>query len=162
MLGGRLATLTARDVMTERLIVLAEHDTLAHASQVFREKRITGAPVVNAAGCAVGILSMTDILSQLPGEFRDLVERADAPSGQHWTELEFARSRPIAPGESVGERMSRRLVTVSPDTLLLDVARVMCHGHWHRVIVAGPDGRLAGIVTTMDILSALVNASDEP
>ena len=44
---------------------------------------------------------------------------------------------------------------------LVEVARVMCDGHWHRVPVVDDGGALCGIISTMDVLAALVNAADE-
>jgi CBS-domain-containing membrane protein len=37
----------------------------------------------------------------------------------------------------------------------------MCDGHWHRVPVVDDAGALCGIISTMDVLAALVNAADE-
>ena len=64
-------------------------------------------------------------------------------------------------GELVTKWMSRRLVSVRETTPLVEVARVMCDGHWHRVTVVDDSGRLKGIVSTMDVLAALVQAADE-
>ena len=57
--------------------------------------------------------------------------------------------------------MSRRLISVREDTPLVELARFMCDGHWHRVTVIDSQGRLNGIVSTMDILAALVQTADE-
>ena len=38
----------------------------------------------------------------------------------------------------------------------------MCSGHWHRVSVVDDEGALINIVSTMDVLAALVNVADEP
>jgi CBS-domain-containing membrane protein len=64
-------------------------------------------------------------------------------------------------GELVTRWMSRRLVSVREQTPLVEVARVLCDGHWHRVTVVDDTGRLKGIVSTMDVLAALVHAVDE-
>ena len=63
--------------------------------------------------------------------------------------------------EPVGKWMSRRLVSVREDTALVDVARIMCDGHWHRVPVVDRQGQLRGIVSTMDVLAAVVHSADE-
>src|SRR5262249_58958560 len=61
-LSQRLATLTARDIMTEKLVLLEETDTIQRAANLFRDQHISGAPVINAAGEPIGLLSVTDIV----------------------------------------------------------------------------------------------------
>lgn len=162
MLTGRLESLTAKDVMTERLVVLADSESLAQAAQTLREMRISGAPVVDSAGQPIGMLSLTDVVTGLAGRLRDLIDRAGSPVGErHWPELQQLLEASGAPAGTVGERMSRQLVSVRETTPLVDVARIMCDGHWHRVLVLDSAGRLSGIVSTMDVLAAVVHASDE-
>jgi CBS-domain-containing membrane protein len=57
--------------------------------------------------------------------------------------------------------MSRQVRSVPDKAPLVEVARVMCDGHWHRVPVVDDGGALCGIISTMDVLAALVNAADE-
>lgn len=74
---------------------------------------------------------------------------------------EDARALRFAAGETVVDCMSPTVSGVSPDQLLVEVARKMCIGHWHRAPVVGADGKLVGIISTMDVLAALVNMFDE-
>ena len=55
-------TLLASDVMIKDVITVSETTPLKEVTRMFGEKRITGAPVVNAAGDLVGVLSETDII----------------------------------------------------------------------------------------------------
>ena len=63
--------------------------------------------------------------------------------------------------ELVSARMSNVVTSVTDDAPLVEVARVMCNGHWHRVPVVDAQGSLAGIISTMDVLAALVNTAEE-
>jgi CBS-domain-containing membrane protein len=38
----------------------------------------------------------------------------------------------------------------------------MCEGHWHRVPVLDEVRKLVGMISTMDLLAAMVQAHDEP
>jgi CBS domain-containing protein len=164
-LSERLATLTARDIMTEKLVLLEETDTIQRAANLFRDLHISGAPVVNAAGEPIGLLSATDIV---PAVSARMGVPAAGPRPQtreaEWEEicqiLNSGNHRGEA-GELVTRWMSRRLVSVREITPLVEVARIMCDGHWHRVTVVDAAGRLKGIVSTMDVLAALVQAADE-
>jgi CBS-domain-containing membrane protein len=164
-LSTRLATLTARDIMTEKLVLLEETDTVRHAAHLFRDLRISGAPVVNAEGRPIGLLSAMDIVPAVaarlePPAARPRPQTREAELEEICQILNSDENREAA-GELVTRWMSRRLVSVRETTPLVEVARVMCDGHWHRVTIVDDAGRLKGIVSTMDILAALVHAADE-
>lgn len=166
LLPGRLDSLTARDVMTERLLVLHEHDTVAHAASVFLEQQISGAPVVAAEGRVVGLLSLADIIPVQTTRLREAAERGASPTLQaEWEELSRmlgTRTAMSSAEELVSHYMTRELSVVQEETSLLEVARIMCDHHRHRVLVLDDNQRLRGIVSTLDILAALVQVADEP
>lgn len=172
-LPGRLGTLTARDLMTERLVVLHETDTIEQAAHLFRDLQISGAPVVDANGTPVGLLSTADIVPAVaarlarPPSVSIGAPGSAAPSREaEWAEIWQVltggpRQHEAGAAEPVAKWMSRRLVSVREETRLVDLARLMCRGHWHRVTVVDGAGHLRGIVSTMDVLSALVASADE-
>lgn len=160
-LPGRLGTLIARDVMTRDVIVLHETETLEHAAKTLQKHHITGAPVVDAQGHLVGILSLTDVAATAPAAAMP-VGLAHSSDVSAWDR--FAKAEPLDAStavEQVASRMSRRIKAVSETTTLVDAARLMCDGHWHRVPVVDARGALRGIISTMDVLAAVVNAADE-
>ncbi len=167
VLPGRLGTLLARDLMTEKLVVLHETDTIEDAATLFRDLAISGAPVVDSSGAPAGLLSVSDIIPAVAARMSAAPQGAcpqsrEAEWAEIWGLLTGGTTR-IAAGasEQVGTWMSRRLISVREDTPLADVARIMCDGHWHRVTVVDTQGKLRGIVSTMDVLAALVAVADE-
>lgn len=164
----RLAQLTARDVMTERLVVLNETDTVVHAAMTLRDQQISGAPVVDDQGRPIGVFSTADVVPAVASRLGAVL--ADAAGGDAGrTDLEqvcdllnSSRTR-LASGadEAISGWMSRRVGTVRESSPLIEVARSMCDGHWHRVLVVDASERLRGIVSTMDVLAAVVKAADE-
>jgi CBS domain-containing protein len=167
-LAGRLGTLTARDIMTEKLVVLNETDTIQHAASVFRDLAISGAPVIDARGLPVGLLSVADIIPAVAARMGSA--RGVTPPISREAEWEDvfrllnaeATGDAAGAGEQVAHWMSRRLVSCFPETPLVEVARILCEGHWHRItVVDSPGGKLKGIVSTMDVLAAIVAAADE-
>jgi CBS-domain-containing membrane protein len=164
LMTRRLKALTARDVMTERLVVLRPEDTIQHAANLLRDLHISGAPVVDQAGTPIGLLSTTDIVPAVAARLRG--GQPGTGGGNEWADLcalFAADSAGVLPvGEDrVGRWMSRKLVSVRDDLPLIEVARVMCDGHWHRVTVIDAQSRLRGIVSSMDVLAAVVQAADE-
>lgn len=122
-------TLYASDVMIKDVITVSESTPLKEVARMFNERRITGAPVVNAGGELVGVISETDIV------------RKTTNIGA-WSP------------NTAGQIMTKPAVTVSPGDSLQRVCEMMYNRHIHRVVVAeGPEIR--GILTTMDILRAI-------
>lgn len=164
-LSERLTTLTARDIMTEKLVLLEESHTIQHAANLFRDLQISGAPVVDSGGKPVGLLSVTDIIPAVAARRSTAPVSPRPPSREsEWEEIcEIlnADGGESGAGDLVTKWMSRRLVSVREDTPLIEVARVMCDGHWHRLTVVDSNGKLRGILSTMDVLAALVHAADE-
>ncbi|MEX2285467.1 MAG: CBS domain-containing protein [Planctomycetaceae bacterium] len=167
LLPGRLGLLTARDVMTRDVITLKDTDSIEVAIGRFREHHITGAPVADANGKFVGILSLTDLARSAPIRASDS-EAQSLPLAHGMDKASwdlFASAVPVEAAvrtQTVRERMSRRVKFVSQKTSIVEVARVMCGGHWHRVPVVDEHNTLCGIISTMDILAAVVNVADEP
>ncbi len=166
MLPGRLGTLAARDVMTSKLVVVRDDEPINAAAAKLKEHGITGAPVINQHDAPIGMLSLSDII-QPPTQdetqsARPAPEVLCGDAAHTWELFEHVANNIETAGDDVvAGRMSNRLVTVTVDTPLIEVARVMCEGHWHRVAVVDESGSLCGIVSTMDILAALINSADE-
>jgi CBS domain-containing membrane protein len=129
----RLQELKAADVMSRRVVTLKEEDSVESAIETFRRHKVSGAAVIDEAGHPCGIISMADFV------LRGMDRRKT----------------------HVRDQMTRQVVSVTQDVSLISVARMMCDSHRHRMPVVEGSGRLVGMITTMDVLSALVNSADE-
>lgn len=138
----RLRNLRVGDVMAKNVVTVREDQLLADVAENLFQQGITGAPVVNAAGVCVGMITSVDFMRRQGSDNND----------QPW-------SPPI--NEAVGHLMTRGARTVAPEVPLLDAARMMCDSHIHRLPVTDEKGQLVGILTSLDVVAALVNAEDE-
>ncbi|HEY7181654.1 MAG TPA: CBS domain-containing protein [Blastocatellia bacterium] len=127
-----MMTLYASDVMVKDVITVAESMLLKDVARMFVEKKITGAPVVNARGELVGVISETDIIRKTTSI------GAWSPS-------------------TVGQIMTKPAVTVPPGESLQRVCEMMYNRRIHRVVVA-EGSQIKGILTTMDILRAIATS----
>jgi len=137
----RLMTLKVKDVMTRRVICVVTDQSLSAAAGLFLEKGISGAPVVDELGRCVGMLSAIDY-----------VRRAHVLQSDETLDASVDR---------VAEEMSSGVRSVQPEQTLLTAARIMCEKHVHRLPVLDLDGKPVGLITSMDVVAALVNAIDE-
>ncbi len=117
--------ITVADIMTRELVTLDASWNLQTTARLFAQRHIGGAPVVDAHGKPIGVVTLADLLA------------AD-------------------PGATVAQVMSTFVVSMEPDRPLLEAVRLMAIDDIHRVLVVD-DGRLVGIVTSMDIVRALAS-----
>ena len=149
----RLLALRVRDIMNERIVTVSESDSMTSAAKRLFDHDVTGAPVVDAVGKCVGILSASDFVG------RD--------ADQHPTAV-LVRTNPDEPYQVeslndnlVKSHMSPLVQTIGASATVIDAARIMCHEHIHRLVVADAAQKPVGIVSTLDILAAMVAAVEE-
>lgn len=156
----RLLSLRVADAMTKDIVTLAPQQTMAEAAAVFVDHGITGAPVVDDSGRCIGVLSATDFVRErlhCPTDRRIEAAR-QAPAGSLFEAVPYDLAEDA---DRVGERMTPAVHAVPRDASLIDAARILCDSHVHRVPVLDDEGRLQGILSSLDIVAALVNAIEE-
>lgn len=158
---GRLGSLQARDVMCHDLVVLKDTMTLEEATVLLKSHKHSGAPVVNSHGKLIGTFSLRNLTGMKEAAKKERRSHREADSGiisaeamKHIIESKIEK-------ETVAQRMTRNAPSVTENASLIDVARLMCSFHTHRVPVTTASTELTGIITTMDILAALVHTADE-
>jgi CBS domain-containing protein len=121
----------ARDVMKRNPQVFSSGTGVEEAVRSLLKKGHSGAPVVDASGSVVGVLSEYDCLGVL----------AQA----------VAHGWPVG---QVSEHMTRDVETVPPTEDVFALATRFTRGHHRRLLVVD-DGRLVGLITRRDLLQAL-------
>lgn len=138
---------TAAELMTEHLFSVRDDETLHKAAALLARAGVSGAPVVDAHGVIVGVLTEHDLLVAL----------APALDGE------------AVSATTVAEAMSRALVTVGPDAPIQDLVDLLRSSGVRRVPVVR-NGRPVGVVSRHDVVAALIawdleawrRAADEP
>jgi acetoin utilization protein AcuB len=121
-------------------ITVGPQDSFRHAMNLIRSRGIRHLPVVDA-GHLVGIVTDRDI-------------RQASPSAA--TSLEIHELHYLLERVKVADIMTKKVVTVAPDTPIEEAARLMLH---HRIgslpVLRGTE--LVGIITETDMLQAFVD-----
>jgi CBS domain-containing protein len=149
----------ASDVMTATVISVKPEMSVRDAARVLAEHRISGAPVVDARGRVVGMISEGDLLHRT--ELGTLTEGRrswwlDLISADH-----DAANYIKAHGRTVQDVMTAEVTSIGEATSLSDVATVLESRHVKRVPVLR-DGQLVGIVSRANLVQALASITDEP
>lgn len=156
----RRASITAGSIMQTRIVTISPSAPLSEAERLLTEHRISGMPVTDNAGRAIGVLSYRDLLDHYaenpdarprrgPGYFRLPTE--------HLADEEFeAFSVPEEAEDTVEDVMTPEVIHVDRDTPLREIARKMVENGIHRVLVTEPrSGRVVGIISSMGMLAAM-------
>ncbi len=158
----RILSLRVSDVMNRNLVQVPADATMADAAQILSRAEVTGAPVVDEQGQCVGLLSGTDFtLRQLIG---DVLKELDAPGDGHVSDSAngspSSRSEDVA-NDRVTQHMSSPVKAIDGSAPMIHAARRMCADHIHRVIVLDHSQHAVGVISSLDVVSALIKAVDE-
>lgn len=157
---------TASDLMTPNPVSISEDATLREALNLLIDRGFKAAPVIDAAGRPVGVLSSTDLLIHDREEVDHLTV---APEYYDRTEMATENGEPLGRGYRV-ERVDRTRVrdvmtpavfSVGPNTPAEHVIREMVRLNVHRVFVVDDANVLIGVITALDVLRRLEGEEEE-
>jgi CBS domain-containing protein len=144
----------ATDVMTTDVITVDPNKTIQDLATLLAERGISGAPVVDASGRLVGIVSEGDLLHRAEiGTARRHRVRRRSWWLDHYAD-EAAREYVKDHGRTVSDIMSRDVATVTEETDLADVAALLEAKRIKRVPVMR-DGKVVGIISRANIVRAV-------
>ena len=150
--------ITASDLMNPGVLTVLEDMTVRELASFLMENEISGAPVADAQGRLVGVVSLTDIAALASGEDRSVGEEGSSFFGRDWEddglEEEDVEELPLD-GVHVADIMNPKIYSVREDATVPEIASLMLNGHLHRLLVTRED-RAVGIITTSDLLGLLV------
>jgi CBS domain-containing protein len=126
------------DLMTTEVIAVSRETGLRDAARLMFRNRVSGLPIVDDAGALVGIITEADFL-------RLEVERHEGTRDN---------------GDTVGDVMSRGVVTVSPNVEIYEAAKIMAVQEIKRLPVVDEDNRLLGVISRSDIVSIFTRPDD--
>ena len=126
-----LRTLLVRDFMAKQVVTFPPDMPIAEAVSLLVRHKYSGAPVVDAQGKLLGMLTEKDCLRGV------VMAGGDA-----------------AEGSVVRDYMSTSVETVEPDTTLLDIAEGFMQAAFKRFPVT-ENGRLVGQISRFDVLRAI-------
>ncbi len=147
--------LKAIDIMTPNPVTLSPETDIRTAATLLLERKINGAPVVDAQGKLVGVLCQSDLVAQqkqvtLPSVFA-LLDGFIALSSRD----DFEREIKKIAATKVAEAMTPDPHTVSPQTPIDEIATVMVNEKLFTLPVVD-GGKLVGVVGKEDILRTLL------
>jgi CBS domain-containing protein len=121
--------------MTHSVLTLSPGASLAEAARVLASHGLSGAPVCDAQGHVVGMLSRADL-------------------------CDAALAEPERAARTVADVMTLEVLTARPADDLSAVGRRMVFEGAHRVVVLDAEDGVVGIVSPLDVLRGLLRPAD--
>jgi len=142
----------AEDIMTREVVTVRPETSITELARLFSDRGISGAPVVDAEGQLLGIVTESDLMRRVaapqdrkPGLFSGLLSDP-AELARH-----FARSH----GRTAQDVMTTTPLTLGPDVPIDRVAKLLEEKDIRRVPIVAA-GRLLGVVSRADLLKAVL------
>ncbi len=156
MMEKSLQARKVEEVMSRDVASVHFQETVHQALILMVENRLSALPVVDGRDRCLGIVSVTDVVAlarEVDDDLSNLERVSDVSS--RWLVGELTQHG--MDHRKVEELMSRGVQSVGPGATVADAARVMLGHHVHRLPVIDEQQRLLGIVSTMDILAAMID-----
>lgn len=133
--------MTVKSVMTSNPYTVTEHDSVSDAQSIMDREKIHRLPVLADGKKLVGIVSKSDLLEAAP---------SDAST------LSVYEMNNLLAKLTIDKIMTREVLTVTPDTLVEDAARLLVDKDIGGLPVMEGD-ILVGIVTESDLFRLLID-----
>lgn len=111
-------------IMTKKVVSIRTSAKVSEAIMLMKENNVGGLPVIDGGNRVKGIITERDIA----GLFADMIS-----------------------GVNVAQLMSEKVITALPTTTIFEVEKTMTTRGFRRLPIVS-DGKLMGIITTMDII----------
>lgn len=139
--------LLAKNVMRRDVITVPDTMDLWHLAHLFSENGISGAPVVDGGMAIVGVVSQADLIRNINALAQTTFARSAFYDDSEPDPVPVAKH----PQLKVRDIMSPLVIKSDENTPVDVLSRIMLKKKIHRIIITR-NGRLIGIVTTMDLL----------
>ena len=147
-----------KEIMTEDVDTVLPDTPVTAVARLFREKAISGVPVVDDEGELVGIITEVDLIARharphFPSyiQFLDSIIYLESSKRYHESMRHILATR-------ASELMTTPVRTVDPDMDVQDLASFMVEHRANPVPVVDDEDRLVGIVSHTDVLQMIERA----
>ncbi|MCL4321852.1 MAG: CBS domain-containing protein [Deltaproteobacteria bacterium] len=144
----RLNNAAIGDVMTKDVIAVLEDADIRSATDFLTERKLSGAPVIDANNIVKGFVSDADILTTAgmakDHTFRDII--------RHLTGEPIPRHLKMNGAKTIKDIMTSPAIAATPEMDVKKAAEILMKKGIKKMPVVDKEGRLVGIVSVSDII----------
>ena len=157
-IGGRLplpmptaGQQSIASIMTTQVLCVRADVSIDVVAELLLRRRISAVPVVNAAGEPIGVISKSDLVRDYH-EHDGMEVDVDPLTLPPTITYELQRGFRVKPIRTVTEAITGVCLTLRGDESLAHAALLMARNGVHRVVVVCDEGKVIGILSSLDIL----------
>lgn len=146
--------LTAKDIMTKNVVTVKPGASIEELASLLVKHQISGVPVLDEAGALYGLVTENDLISQNKRlHIPTVVSFLDAAIYLESSKKFEAEVKRIT-ATRAGDICARKVVTITEDTTLVDIATLMDEKKIQLLPVV-TNGKMVGIVGKRDVVKAV-------
>jgi CBS domain-containing protein len=151
--------LTAKDIMTKDVISVTPDTSVEKLASILVQNQISGVPVLDDAGALYGMVTENDLISQNKRlHIPTVVSFLDAAIYLE-SSKKFEQEVKRLTATKVGEICSRKVLSITEDTTLVDIATIMSEKKVHLLpVVRG--SKVVGIIGKRDMVKAVAQQAE--
>jgi CBS domain-containing protein len=134
-----------KSVMSPHVLCVREDASLDAIATLFLEDHLTAVPVLDAEGRPMGMVSKTDLL-------REVRERGEIPEAPVKTKLPSGFHVDRSMATTAGDVMTPLVFAVLENATLAQAIPLMAFEGVHHAPVVTTEGRVVGVLSSMDVL----------
>jgi len=151
--------LTAKDIMTRTVVTVKPETSIEELASLLVKNQISGVPVVDDKGDLYGIVTENDLISQNKRlHIPTVVSFLDAAIYLE-SSKKFEQEVKRITATKAGDICARKVLTISEDTTLVDIATIMDEKKTPLLPVV-KNGKLVGIVGKRDVVKAVARQAE--
>ncbi|MDA8164013.1 MAG: CBS domain-containing protein [Desulfobacteraceae bacterium] len=148
--------LKARDIMTREVLTVTPEMPVEQLADLLWEHRISGAPVLDESGKLVAVATESDLIDQtkkvhIP-TVAAILDSIIVLENPHKLDEEIRKMA----GSRVKDIATRKLVTVTTEAPLDEIASIMARQRVHTLPVVDAEGKLVGVIGKSDIIKTYI------
>jgi CBS domain-containing protein len=151
--------LTAKDIMTRRVVTVTSDTSIEELASLLVQNQISGVPVVDDAGNLYGIVTENDLISRNQRLHIPTVVSFLGAAIYLESSKKFEEEVKRLTASRVGDICTRKVVTITEDASLVDIATIMTEKKVHLLPVVR-NGKITGIVGKRDLVRAVARRDD--
>lgn len=136
----KLKSIKAMEIMSRFAITIKESETVMNLAHLMMRFKISGVPVITKNGEICGIVTATDLFNLMKSAVKDMEGKADLKN---------------YPDMPISTLMTRNVVTITEETTLYDIIKIMCEKNIHTLpVMVLSKQEIIGVIGRRDILNA--------
>lgn len=139
--------MNVKNIMSKNVITIKDTATYFEAAKILYDHKFTGAPIVDDKDNLVGMITEKDLFKVLYPYYKSYYENPETYADSSDRESKATEIK----DDSIEKFFSREIITVTPDTPIMQAGAMLIAKGIHRMPVVDNNGKLVGIISRGDI-----------